>query len=242
VTATARTEHTSTAPTATSATTTPDSAAASGSATAQYRRRQRFGHHVAGRVEALQRDVRNRSSSAIAIMARLRASVGRAPGYDYAVLDVTSVPENLLGYRPGDGPTDTEWAKHTALTLYALHQQSIHDTPMHRDGPGLGTAISQLARVAASPDAVRRRFIALGTATSYDATVCHIRGLVAQLRDHKIGLDYGLLADDLVALLRPGGRDRIRAVWGRDFYRNATDEEDAQAEHNTDDTSNDNKE
>jgi len=224
VTATARTDHTSTDVTATSAATPPEGA------TARYRRRQRFGTHVAGRVDALQRDALKRSSAAIATMARLRAAAGKTPGYDYAVLDITSVPEHLLEHRPGDDPTDTEWAKHTALTLYALHQQAIHDTPMHRDGPGLGTAVSQLARAATSPDAVRRRFIALGTATSYDATVYHIRGLIAQLRQHKIGLDYGLLADDLLALQRPGGRDRVRARWGRDFYRTAADEADTQAE------------
>jgi CRISPR system Cascade subunit CasB len=168
-------------------------------------------------------------------MARLRGAATRAPGHDYTVLDVTRVPEHLLGYQSGDEPTDSEWAKHSALTLYATHQQSIRDIPMHRDGQTLGAAIGLLCHAeTVSAEAVRRRFTALGTATSYDATLYHLRGLVGQLRQHRIALDYGLLADDLLKLLRPGGRERVRALWGRDFYRSAASDHDRSESVTTD--------
>jgi CRISPR system Cascade subunit CasB len=183
------------------------------------RRRQPFGGHVAATVEALQQKYLKKQSGAISTMAHLRAAAGKPPGYQYTVLAETHVPDKYLHERPGDEPTDVERVKHTALTLYALHQQSTYDQPMHRDGPGLGVAISLLTRAAASPEAVRRRFATLGTASTYDETVYHLRSLIHQLRDKKIAFDYGLLADDLVTLLRPDGHERIRARWGRDFYR-----------------------
>lgn len=185
------------------------------------RRRQRFGNHVAAVIEDLQSRYVRKESSAIATMAQLRAAVTKQPGSSYAVLAVTYVPDDYMPQHlrdDGEG-TDTEHAKHTALTLYALHQQSIYDQKMHRDGYGLGGAVSLLSRTSESPEAVRRRFAAIGTATSYEETIHHLRTLVRQLRDRKIGLDYGLLADDLVTLRRPGGHDKVRAWWGRDFYR-----------------------
>jgi CRISPR system Cascade subunit CasB len=183
------------------------------------RRRGSFGGHVAATVQRLQRDYRDRRSSAVAAMAQLRAASRNPPGYDYAVLESTLVPEAYLGRYVGDEATDTEHAKHTAVTLYALHQQSVYDRPMHMDGESLGAAVSLLSRQSPSSEAVRRRFAALGTASAYEESVHHLRALVRQLRDQKIGLDYGLLAEDLVQLRRPGGRTRVQALWGRDFYR-----------------------
>ena len=184
------------------------------------RRRQPFGNHVATTIERLQSGYLRKGSSAIAMMAQLRAAVAKPPGASYAALAVTYVPDDFMPQHVPDGEgTDTEHAKHVALTLYALHQQSIYDQPMHRDGYGLGGAVSLLSRASKSPEAVRRRFAAIGTATSYEETVYHLRTLVRQLRDSKIGLDYGLLADDLVTLRCPGGHEKVRAWWGRDFYR-----------------------
>lgn len=186
----------------------------------QYHRRRRpFGAHVAWAISQLQHDYLARKSDAIAVMARLRTALGRPPGDDYSVLHVTQVPVEHLGDRPGDAPTFSEQAKHTALALYALHQQSIYDKPMHRDGPGLGSAINSLSRSAASSEAVRRRFGALGTVSTFHEAVYHLRGLVRQMRVHRIAMDYGLLADDLLSLQLPNGRAQVRGLWGRDFYR-----------------------
>ncbi|GAB1646743.1 type I-E CRISPR-associated protein Cse2/CasB [Krasilnikovia sp. MM14-A1259] len=202
---------------------TADATSAPGEAPAPatQRRREPFGHHVARTVADLQDRLIRRDSSAVATLARLRAAAGRAPGAVYTVLTVTSVPDRFFQAAPGDEPTRQEWAKHTALTLYAGHQQSVGE-PMHVDGIGLGTAISRLARTADSPDAVRRRFSALGATMTYDATAYHVRALISLLRQHRIPLDYGALADDLVRLQWPGGHDRVRAQWGREFYRSFT--------------------
>ena len=201
----------------TTETTSPPGTTSSG----PQRRRRDFGQHVAGTVANLQKRLLDRDSAAVALMARLRASAGKEPGADYTVLDVTRVPDRFFARPPGDAPTEYERAKHTALTLYAGHQQSVGDA-MHAEGIGFGAAVSRLSRDADSPAAVRRRFSALGPAMTYDAVVYHVRGLISLLKQRRIALDYGLLADDLYALQRPEGSDRVRALWGRDFYRTFT--------------------
>ncbi|TDC60491.1 type I-E CRISPR-associated protein Cse2/CasB [Micromonospora sp. KC207] len=183
------------------------------------RRRGPFGGHVATRVTMLQEGYRAEASFAVAALARLRVAAGKEPAEDFTTLEQTRVKEEYLGDRVGDDPTHTERAMHTALTLYAVHQQSIRESSMHQDGYGLGVAVSVLARNPDRADAVRRRFAALGTATSYTAVTTHLRSLVRLLRDHRIALDYGMLAEDLVKLQEPGGPAKVRALWGRDFYR-----------------------
>lgn len=187
--------------------------------TAYFRRKRSFGWHVAGVITHLQRDYRKEQPAAVAALAQLRAAVTSTPGFAYAVLEHTEVPSDYLEGKPGDEPTDTEHAKHAALTLWAVHQQSKRDSDMHIDGPGLGSAIGLLTRAVPNPDAVRRRFTALGTATTYDESLYHLRALIRQLRTHNIALDYGLLADDLVALRGNDGHHKIRGLWGREFYR-----------------------
>ncbi|GAB3864390.1 hypothetical protein GCM10029963_74720 [Micromonospora andamanensis] len=130
------------------------------------------------------------------------------------------MPEHLLGRRPADDtePTDAEQAAHDAVTLYALHQQSRRER-MHADGRGLGHAMADLVRRSTGPDGVRRRFAALGTASTYPESIYHLRSLITMLREHQIPLDYGLLADDLQTLRRPDRRPTIQAIWGREFFR-----------------------
>ncbi|MDI5938533.1 type I-E CRISPR-associated protein Cse2/CasB [Micromonospora sp. PTRAS2] len=178
-----------------------------------------FGGYVATRVVVLQEGYLREESFAIAALARLRGVVGREPGEDFTILEQTRVAEKYLGDRLGDDPTHTERAMHTALTLYAVHQQSLRDTPMHQDGIGLGGAVSLLCSDPDSAVAVRRRFAALGTATSYAAVTTHLRSLIRLLRDHRIALDYGVLAEDLARLQKPWGPAQVRGLWGRDFYR-----------------------
>jgi CRISPR system Cascade subunit CasB len=180
---------------------------------------------VAHTVGVLQDDYLRQRAAASATLARLRAAAGKPAGSSYHVLDVTTVPPHLLGdYVRDDEPTDTEHAMHAALTLYATHQQSHHDAKMHQAGTGLGAAVGFLAHASTNPETVRRRFAALGTARTFDEAVYHVRSLVYQLREKKIPLDYGLLADDLSAFQRSDGAERIRATWGREFYRNRYDE------------------
>jgi CRISPR system Cascade subunit CasB len=183
-----------------------------------------LGRLVSNRVEDLQNRYLNarRSPAAAATLAHLRRGLGKAPGEVPEIWDITleSIP------RPGHGdvPSPQEHAAHAALTLYALHQQS-RTTPMHTRGRSLGMAVRALARSqdatgdADREKAVRRRFDAVATATSFSETTHHLRGLISQLRAADIALDYGRLADDLERLQRPGGPKAVRLQWGRDYHR-----------------------
>lgn len=186
------------------------------------RRRSELGEHVARTVSSLQerllRDVPH--PEAVSALARLRRAIGRAPGSDYTLEHYLQVPDHLLGYRaPHDAEaTDAEYAVHDAVTLYALHQQSRRER-MHVNGRGLGQAVASLVRASHGPEGVRRRFAALGTASTYAESIYHLRGLVTMMREHQVPLDYGLLADDLQTLRRPTGRQQVQATWGREFFR-----------------------
>lgn len=184
------------------------------------RRYDRLGMHVAGVVFRLQsRILRDKADpTAVGVLARLRRGVGRNPGFDYTLEEYLAVPPDLIRYAPPESPADEEHAAHDAVTLYALHQQSQR-RPMYLRGNGLGVAVSRLVDASASPEGVRRRFAALGTATTYAETIHHLRGLTMMLREQEIPVDYGLLADDLLTLRRPDGRRTVQAIWGREFYR-----------------------
>ncbi|MGC5665070.1 type I-E CRISPR-associated protein Cse2/CasB [Micromonospora sp. WMMD723] len=181
-----------------------------------------LGKHVSRTVGVLQsRLLRDAPDpEAVSTLARLRRGIGRVPGFDYTLERYLQVPPHLLGRRPADDAeaADAEYAAHDAVTLYALHQQSRRER-MHSPGHGLGQALAALVRASRSPEGVRRRFAALGTASSYPESVYHLRSLIVMLREHQIPLDYGLLADDLQTLRQPGGRPRVQAVWGREFFR-----------------------
>jgi CRISPR system Cascade subunit CasB len=186
------------------------------------RRRGELGDHVARTVSGLQERLLRDAPQpeAVSALARLRRGIGRDPGFDYSLERYLGVPEHLLGYRPADDSqaADSEYAVHHAVTLYALHQQSRRER-MHVDGRGLGMALAGLVRESSGPDGVRRRFAALGTASTYHESIYHLRSLITMLREHQVPLDYGLLADDLRALRRTDGRPKMQAAWGREFFR-----------------------
>ncbi len=185
------------------------------------RSRRELGDHVARRVGALQARVLSTvpQPEAVSALARLRRGIGRTPGFDFTLERYLQLPGDLLD-RPDDDTeaADAEHAIHDAVTLYALHQQSRRER-MHVDGRGLGQAMSDLVGRSGGPEGVRRRFAALGTASSYQESIYHLRSLITMLREHQIPLDYGLLADDLETLRLPGERSKVQAVWGREFFR-----------------------
>lgn len=193
------------------------------------RRKDKLGDHVARVVGALQYQVMRDPPvpEAISALARLRRGIGRTPGFDYTLERYVAVPDELLGWLPAGEPADTEQAVHDAVTLYALHQQSCR-RPMHQPGQGLGTGVARLVHESGGPDGIRRRFAALGTASTYPESIYHLRSLVTMLRGGEIPLDYGLLADDLRRLRQPTQRTEIQAAWGRELFRSrpaTTDEE-----------------
>lgn len=182
-----------------------------------------LGQFVHGRVLRLQQGYLANRSTETAQLARLRRAIGSAPGSVPEVWDVTlqglDLPSNV-----DDAPTPREYAAYTAVTLYALHQQSRR-VKVHRRGDSLGTATRRLVRSGVSEEAMTRRFQAIGTAVEFSEIVFHARGLISQLRGSgdrsTIQLDYGLFADHLLKLQLPSSAGEVRLRWGRDFYRPA---------------------
>ncbi|MEU2435945.1 type I-E CRISPR-associated protein Cse2/CasB [Streptomyces rubradiris] len=136
-------------------------------------------------------------------------------------------------------------AVHVAVTLWALHQQSLRDEPMHLLGWSLGRSVRRLAhektgirvggtatgdgatadeiqaaqRVENASETVRRRFVRIGAASDTDVLATRLREMVLLLRAAHIPLDYTLLADQLLLWQDENRRDDVRRAWGRDFHR-----------------------
>ena len=174
---------------------------------------------VARRATGLQTAYRRDDSAAVAHLALLRRGVGQRPGQDFRLVPLTIAGLHDNAPALPDEPTDEEHAAFTALTLFAVHQQSHRDGSMHRPGYSFGRSARLLGRRSGSRDAVRARFTAIGTASTWDETVHHARGIIQQLRAYAIPLDYGRFAVDLYLLRKTSSAERVRLVWGRDFYR-----------------------
>ncbi|MGE3287225.1 MAG: type I-E CRISPR-associated protein Cse2/CasB [Pseudonocardia sp.] len=157
--------------------------------------------------------------AAVTALARLRRAAGKQPGAVLDVLQYTYSPTLARGTDDDAPTTPAEQAAHLAITLYAVHQQSRGER-MHVRRRGLGTALRGLAAGPEKdlPDPIVRRFRMLGTADSFPELSHHLRGVVQLLRAGGAPLDYGRLADQLVAW-QTTGRDRVRMTWGRQFYR-----------------------
>ena len=160
-----------------------------------------------------------------ATVAALRNAVGQTP--DRAPLAWGYVTEQVIPEFPSswigrEDPTPQEWAAFTALTFWALHQQS-QARPMHRAFEGderyknFGFSIGHLTK-RAEGSSIKGRFDALLVARNGAAQLHHLRGLVQLLRSHEIPVDYGQLARDL-ASLRFGDHRKVALRWGRGFAR-----------------------
>ena len=170
------------------------------------------------KISRLQREYLDDFAVARAQLARLRRGLGKPAGSipDIWELTISLVPPNLVSR--GDDPSRAEHAAHAAMTLYALHQQSLK-IGIHEPGVRLGAAVRRLKTEKNREEAVTRRFMAVATAQSIDELLFHVRGLITQLRREKRGLDYAMFADDIHKLLTPGREIGVRLAWGRDFYR-----------------------
>lgn len=65
---------------------------------------------------------------------------------------------------------------------------------------------------------MRRRFDAVVTSASFAELTHHLRGLVGQMRSADVGLDYGMLAQNLWDFQQPGRADSVRRQWARQYY------------------------
>lgn len=143
----------------------------------------------------------SKNESAVrAALAGLRHGIGKDPGSLPSLWDVTlsDLPEALQGF--GEKPTYGENAVHTALTLYALHQQGkdMDKQCMNKEGEFLGIAVRKLIEHdLVSEDAVMRRFHTAVMSDSYEGFSWQLRGLIQILRAKDIPLDYPALTEDL---------------------------------------------
>ena len=148
-------------------------------------------------------------------LAALRKGASRSPGELPEIWELTrvEVPESA-----GDAPTWEETAVHTAMTLYAVHQQSRTEH-MFSPGVGLGRAARRLI---GPPDeenpSARARFNALVTSTTVAELRHHLRGFVSLLRARGFALDHAMLADDVLRFQQPGGARSVRLNWARQYH------------------------
>lgn len=168
-----------------------------------------------------------------ALLAKLRKGVDRRPGELpelWAIL-LDDLPENMRSVRTEE-PSRAEWAIHTALTMFALHQQGRDVTrePMHQAEISLGAAADHLARcqpgdLAENRERVLRRFNQVATASSMEAINHYLRAFIQLLHANNIALDYAMLARDLFRYQFDDLAKAVRLRWGEDFYATANKED-----------------
>jgi CRISPR system Cascade subunit CasB len=178
---------------------------------------------VRGKIELLNQD----TSWSKATLAKLRRGIGKEPGSVSDIWEITlgNLQEN---WQSKDGkPTFAENAIHTALTLFALHQQgktklmcvSGKDEEGKWTGNSLGRAVRKLIHPEKNNEqAIKRRFDAVATSESFTELTHHARGLIQLLKSEDIPLDYPMFADDLYNYQFTDGANRIRLKWGQDYY------------------------
>ncbi len=173
----------------------------------------------------------SKNESAVrAMLAKLRRGIGKPPGSMPELWPVTldGLPEALQG--TSSSPSKGEWAVHTALTLFALHQQGkeLKGKAMFREGESLGVSLRQLAMIYGDEARVKRRFDAAATAQSPEEFSNHLRGLIQLLKAEDVPLDYAALAEDLYWFQFPEAKDGVRLRWGRDFYHTSRQDDENQ--------------
>lgn len=181
--------------------------------------------YVKRKIDFLRDSQENRARASLA---NLRRGIGRAPGAipDLWELTLSDLPEVLLS-RDGE-PTYGEWAIHTTLTLFALHQQGkdLHTNCMNNDSFPLGRAIRSLVKKDEDMPRIKRRFDAAATAGDLKEFSHHLRGLVQLLKAADIPLDYVQMAKDLYFYQISNTKDNVRLRWGQDFYFRTKDNKD----------------
>ncbi len=169
-------------------------------------------------------------------LASLRRGAGKSPGDDPRVWGIlfSGLPDEMMGRNE---PTREEWAIYTALTLYAVHQQSNdpRQRSMNQQGVSLGAAASRLVAATGGDDDARervaRRFHQVALAPDMPSMVYYLRSFIQLLRSSDIGLDYPRLAKDLYRYQLPDVASSVRLAWGQDFYRTEkTDDENGKEE------------
>lgn len=193
---------------------------------------QELRDHVTSRVERLQAAYLGEggwSSDARGQLAELRRALGAAGSRDprswAIVLDGLPSRFQVGGGSSLATPSRAELAVHTALTTYAVHQQS-QTQQMHRRGVNLGQATRAVATLRARSDspggldeATVDRLHRVSMAQTHELRAQSLRALVQLMRSGKVPLDYGRLAEDLYWLQDPRYATKVHLSWGRGLHR-----------------------
>ena len=163
---------------------------------------------------------RDNTSYNRAALARLRRGVGRDPGDLPEIWEITlaELPEELSS-RDGKA-TRAELAIHTALTLFALHQQGKTES-VNSKGISFGRmARSLVAHDKSNEQTVKRRFDAALTSKDFFEFSRHARSLIllSKSNPNDCGLDYPRFAKDLFLYQNPDFRISVMLKWGQDFW------------------------
>jgi len=166
--------------------------------------------------------VNNNDSLTKATLAKLRRGIGKIPGSQPELWDVTlnGLPVSLSSI--SEEPSIGEWSVHTALCLYALHQQGkdIKNQCMHKTDKTLGLAVKQLIDKDKNNEvSVMRRFHIVASSDTRERFIWQLRSLVQLMKNKDIPLDYARLARDIYLFQIPDFRDGVRLQWGQDLYR-----------------------
>ena len=181
--------------------------------------REIIGKYVYGQIVLLTENMKY--SGGKAMLANLRRGAGKTPGELPEVwgMFLNGIPDEMLS-RSGE-PTKEEWAIYSALTLFALHQQSNSDS-VYKEGISFGKAAAQLMNERSDDERERvlRRFGPAVTANDMYELSHYMRSLIELMRNKGIRLDHVMLAKDIYDFQFSEGRQRVALRWGQDFYYN----------------------
>lgn len=183
---------------------------------------------VTSQARALQQRYLDQDSAARAVLARLRRAESGEPGTAWDVAEYL-VPENLPN-EVSTEPYGTSWADrseiaaHIAMTSFANMQQS-KSIRMHVEKKNLGQAARELAQhhdEHMDNNKVWERVAKIAQAESVAGLQRHLRNLTSLLSRRDIGLDFGVLAEDLYFWQNRATRSAVQRRWSRSFFSTPT--------------------
>lgn len=196
-----------------------------------------LGNAVSDRVSDLLSGYLADDSEDVATLAQLRSGAGRTFGSCPRLWGMSVDPaqyETLweqprVGVRTEQTERAAEEAVHAALTLFALHQQSLKaaDQGMHalsrarkgirRAEHNVGWAVRGAMPTGEIDPSLHNRLRRAAEASSHTKRVSELRQIVQRLRGVRQPLDYGLLAEHLYLAQLPRGVETVKDAWGHGF-------------------------
>ncbi|MFD8967761.1 type I-E CRISPR-associated protein Cse2/CasB [Streptomyces sp. NPDC059568] len=207
----------------------PDSTPPVSSASPDRRHSPRPAEQAARRcISRLQRQYRQDNPAAVADLASLRRGAGHTAHQvqdHWGLGGLDELAEILADTETYVRREHAEEAVYLAVTLWALHQQSVRDSDMHNPKGSLGGAVRTLMRKKSDNrsedelnEPLRKRLVRVGTADSIESVAVRLREIVLLLRGEQVSLDYGRLADQLYRWQFRPQRAAVRREWGREFH------------------------